>query len=216
VTQDLLQSVLRLIMEMACRVKLAWSTRRRESKRPPDVVMLGDSLTAEGRWCFRAVSVINRGIGGNTTKDVLDRLETIFPLQPRRVLLLVGINDLNTGVPLHQAVANYETILVRLHEQLPATKVFVQSVLPVNGLWPLARNVDIAALNERIKALADRYQLTFIDLNPHFRDGRGELQADWSGDGIHLNRGGYRRWASVIEPFVRSQDQPGLRSGKGT
>jgi lysophospholipase L1-like esterase len=201
-----------VIRRLAKRLREA-RERHRHRRVPADVVMLGDSLTQEGSWhrYFPGVTVINRGVGGNTTQDVVDRLDTVFPFRPRLLFVLVGINDLNASRPRERTLADYETLLIRLRTRLPATAIFVQSVLPVNGQWPLASNDDVRALNVGIQALADRYGATFVPLGDRFVDGQGELEARLSPDGLHLNEHGYQRWCSVIEPLIRRA--PGVRFG---
>lgn len=168
------------------------------------VVMLGDSITHEGLWpeYFPEAAPLNRGIGGDTTQDILERLDAIYPLRPRQLFLLIGINDLNMGRRPEQTLANYALILDRLREHLPSTRVFVQSVLPVGASWKLARNRNVIALNRRIEALARERGLAFIDLHPHFCNAGGELRAELSNDGIHLGPGGYAEWCARIRPLI--------------
>jgi|GEM_PF-1263100 len=171
---------------------------------PAGVVMLGDSITHEGLWheYFPGINPVNRGIGGDTTRDIVERLPAIYPLQPRRLFLLVGINDLNMDREREQTLADYSKILDELSRHLPATQVYVQSVLPVSAGWKLARNPDVVALNARIQALAQQRNLTFIDLHPEFCDERGELRAELSNDGIHLGPHGYARWCALLQPHM--------------
>ena len=170
--------------------------------------MLGDSITQEGSWeeDFPSANIVNRGVGGNTTRDILDRLEATYPLQPRKLFLLVGVNDLNMDVRPEQTLANYEAIVRNLRQHLHATTIFLQSVLPVDRRWSLARNVDIRRLNEHIEELANYYQSSFIDLHSHFSGSDGEMHVELSNDGLHLNRRGYALWCRIIRPFM--DDQP--------
>jgi len=174
------------------------------STRPAEVVMLGDSITHEGLWheYFPESSPLNRGIGGDTTRDILNRLPAVYPLQPRRLFLLIGINDLNMGREREQTLADYSKILDELRRNLPSTTVYVQSVLPVSNHWKLARNADVLALNVQIQAQARQRDLTFIDLHPRFCDGHGELRAELSNDGIHLGPEGYALWCEQLRPFL--------------
>lgn len=174
--------------------------------RAVDVVMLGDSITHEGLWheYFPELALVNRGIGGDTTRDILDRLDAIHPLQPKRILLLIGINDFNMGSSREKLLANYEQILSNLQQQLPATQVFVQSILPVSAAWPLASNGPIRATNEQLQVLAARFGYPYVDLHSRFCDERGELRAELSNDGIHLRQDGYGVWCEVVRPLLVS------------
>lgn len=174
------------------------------STRSAEVVMLGDSITHEGLWheYFPEISPLNRGIGGDTTRDILNRLQAVYPLQPRKLFLLIGINDLNMGREQEQTLADYSKILDELGRNLPSTMVHVQSVLPVSARWKLARNADVLALNTQIQALARQRDLTFIDLHPLFCDSRGELRAELSNDGIHLGAKGYALWCEQLRSLM--------------
>jgi len=169
-----------------------------------EVVMLGDSITHEGLWheYFPEAGPVNRGIGGDTTHDILNRLPAVYALQPRKLFLLIGINDLNMGREPESTLADYSKILDELRRHLPSTTVYVQSVLPVSARWKLARNADVLALNTQIQALARQRDLPFIDLHPQFCDGRGELRAELSNDGIHLGAKGYALWCEQLRPLM--------------
>jgi lysophospholipase L1-like esterase len=171
---------------------------------PADIVMLGDSITHEGLWneYFPQHNLRNRGIGGNTTQDVIERLPAIYALQPKRLFLLIGINDINVGAKPAQTFANYARILKNLRQQLPDLKIYVQSILPVAATWPMAGNVTVKQYNARIERLAAQADAVYIDLHRHFSDAQGNLQAELSNDGIHLTHAGYLLWCDIIGPVI--------------
>ena len=74
----------------------------------------------------------NRGIGGETTSGLLRRLDEITEDRPRKLVLLIGTNDLAAAVPPARIVANYRAILERIRAESPATETVVIGVLPVN------------------------------------------------------------------------------------
>ena len=67
---------------------------------PEDIVMLGNSITDGGEWAeiLDNVHVKNRGISGDTTDGVLQRLSSITDGKPSKLFLLIGINDFAQGV----------------------------------------------------------------------------------------------------------------------
>src|SRR3954451_7586104 len=71
----------------------------RELKGMPEIVMLGDSLTEWGNWheLVPEFRVINRGIAGDTSSGVLDRLEEVIARRPKLVFLMIGTNDIGLG-----------------------------------------------------------------------------------------------------------------------
>ena len=169
------------------------------------IVFLGDSITEGGIWSelFPGAPVRNRGIGGDTTRRLLARLDDIHRLAPRRIFLMIGVNDLNAGLPLAETEANLRSLLDDLARNLPWTEVVVQSVLPVDDRWRgRADNAGILAINQILKREAASRGLRYVDLQPLFRGPDGQLRRELSNDGIHLLGPGYEIWRQAIAPLV--------------
>ncbi len=170
------------------------------------ILFVGDSITEGGIWheLFARPDVWNRGIGGDTTAGVLERMDTLVAIQPKQIFLMIGVNDLNRGVPREQTLANYEAILTAFDRELPKAEVVVQSVLPVSADWWSANNRDIHALNEQIRGFAEDRGLLYLDLHPLFADDQGNLEAGLTNDGIHLLGPAYARWRDRLAPLLRA------------
>src|SRR5262249_3033624 len=97
-----------------------------------EIIFAGDSLIADGPWSELYSPIKNRGIGGETTAGLLDRLDELTESQPRKLFLLVGTNCLAADIPVAQVVRNYRKILGQVRRESPQTQVFLLSVLPVN------------------------------------------------------------------------------------
>jgi len=172
------------------------------------IVFLGDSITDEGDWSklFPHAPVENRGIGGDTTLGVLNRLDQIIALKPAKIFLMIGTNDLCFYRSIPDTMTNYREILDRLHTELPDTKVYIQSVLPFNDtIFPsngLRTNRNIKQLNVQIKKMAKEYNDPYIDLTPTFTSPNGRLPANDTVDGLHLNNSGYSLWREQIKDRV--------------
>ena len=164
------------------------------------VVFVGDSITEGGLWSewLPGVDVINRGISGNTTQDILDRMPHIVSVKPDKLFLMIGVNDLNKRLGAAVALANYTKLFDLIDAQLPHAEVYIQSVLPLNALWPLIDNTHIPTLNAALVRHADERGYQYIDLHLAFADAEGALKSDLSNDGIHLLAPGYRLWRSKI------------------
>lgn len=175
---------------------------RTQPIQPGDTVMVGDSLTDGCRWdeVFPGVAIRNRGINADTVTGVLARLDEIIAGKPQRVFLLIGTNDL----PLYEyrqdgdILNDYSLILSRLRQGTPATRVFVQSLLPRQQRF--ARR--ILRLNTALRRLAAEHGCAYIDLHPAFSDGRGALRRELTNDRLHLLGEGYRIWASIIAEYM--------------
>jgi lysophospholipase L1-like esterase len=168
------------------------------------VVFVGDSITEGGLWSewLPGVDVINRGISGNTTQDILDRMPHIVSVRPDKLFLMIGVNDLNKRLGAAVALRNYTTLFDLIDAQLPNTEVYIQSVLPVNAVWPLIDNTHIPTLNAALARHADERGYRYIDLHSVFADAEGALKPDLSNDGIHLLAPGYRLWRGQIIEFL--------------
>jgi lysophospholipase L1-like esterase len=167
------------------------------------IVMLGDSLTEGAPWreLTGCPHLVNRGIGGDTTKGVLARLDEVIKLRPRAVFLMIGVNDVSLSVPQEATVANFRSIL----DRLAGANIHSYSayVLPVAQSYSKRQiNGTISALNDQIgKVLAGRADAA-IDLRPLVRSPTGYLREDLSFDGLHINPKGYGIWRDAIADAV--------------
>jgi lysophospholipase L1-like esterase len=168
---------------------------------PGHIVFLGDSITQGGLWpeWFAGVPVLNRGVDAETSEDLLRRVDTAVR-DPRAVFLLIGTNDLNTGVSLQQVIANVRALLAEIERRAPGTPVVVQSVMPRT---PRFRD-DLRLLNRAYRQLVDRSaeNVEYLDLWPALADEDGDLRREYTEDGLHLNGPGYAAWVGALRPLV--------------
>ena len=173
------------------------------SKRP--IVFLGDSITEGCDWneMFGGEGVvINRGISGDTTAGLLERVGSIVTIHPRAVFLMIGVSDC---VALRskptEAMQNYRAAVERIRAESPTTVIYLQSILPVTDSWGQNKNVCVVEMNRLIRGLADGKTIVFIDLYRSFVDG-ASANYRLTSDGLHLNADGYALWRDRIAPFV--------------
>jgi lysophospholipase L1-like esterase len=168
------------------------------------IVMLGDSLIEGAPWreLTGCPDLVNRGIGGDTTQRVLDRLDEVAKLKPRAVFLMIGVNDITRGVAPAITLHNLRAILDRLEAW--KIRTFAGYVLPVTASYPKKHfNDQITALNGKIAGvLAEHPATAAIDLRPLLRGGDGYLREELSFDGLHLSPKGYALWRDAIAPEV--------------
>lgn len=180
------------------------------------VVFMGNSIT-DG-WInfspefFSANNYVDRGIGGQTTPQMLVRFRAdVVALKPKVVVMLCGINDIagNTGPSSLEMI---EDNIASMTEIAKANniKVILCSVLPAYdfpwkpGLEPAGK---VMALNAWIKDYAAKSKVTYLDYFSSLKDERNGMQARYSGDGVHPNKLGY----SVMEPLAKKAIDQVLR-----
>ena len=169
-----------------------------------DIIFLGNSITNGGEWAelLGNPHAKNRGISGDTTQGVLDRLSTVTKGKPAKIFLLIGTNDFARG-------KNVEKIVERVKRESPATNLYVQSVFPVNPKFNkfsghMNRQKKIPALNAKIKAVAARHGVTYIDVYKSLvTPSTDVMNPEYTNDGLHLLGKGYLKWMEVLKPYLK-------------
>ena len=160
------------------------------------IVMLGDSITDEGEWSELWGKVVqNRGISGDTTSGVLDRLYTISP-SIEEVYIMIGVNDIMRGAKAQDVYLNYEKIVQFFQKK--GIKVNIQSTLYIGESRKKDFNVEVEKLNEKLKLFAKQNNIRFIDLNQILSSNK-VLKADFTKDDLHLNGDAYKLWIAEIK-----------------
>ncbi len=182
------------------------------------VVFFGDSIT-DG-WpiaeSFPGKPYVNRGIGGQTTSQMLVRFrQDVINLQPKVVVILAGTNDIagNTGpISSENIEANLASIaeLARTH----GIRVVFSSVLPVHNYTPKAQDFyaqrpmpRILALNEWLRGFCAGSGLVYLDYFSALVDEKGLLKRELADDGLHPNKAGYAIMAPLAEQAIASSLQ---------
>ncbi len=172
------------------------------------IVFVGDSIT-EGWKTFDTdftdlgVKVANRGIGGDTTPNLVHRLQAdVLSLNPRALVFLIGTNDLGENTSPELIAANCRELLRRVRAAYPTLPVAWCLVMPRRGDNQFPQR--IRDLNARLTELAksdSRVTLcdTFTPLA--LPDGSSKPEA-YSPDRLHLNANGYAVWRSAIHPIL--------------
>lgn len=165
-----------------------------------DVAFIGDSLT-DGYDLVKYYPqylTANRGIGGDTTFGVEERLQvSLFDLKPKVVVMLIGANNMDT------MLQNYESILQSLKENLPESKIVLCSLTAMGGEHWGRKNQLAAYNNVSIKLLAQKYGYTYVDLYSALYDvSIGEVYEGYTVDGGHFTHEGYTVVTAQITPVL--------------
>lgn len=175
-----------------------------------EIIFLGDSITDGCNWgeLFGDSKVKNRGISGDTTQGILDRLDEVVESRPARVFLMIGINDLAMGKSPKEIVDNIKRIVRSIREDSPDTEICLESLLPVNPDFPqfpkhTSKTQEVQAINRVLKRMAQESDLRYIDLYGEFIVEDNKLNPEFTNDGLHLTGAGYRVWKGAVAPYVK-------------
>lgn len=174
-----------------------------------DIIFLGNSITDGGNFeeLFKREDVKNRGIRSDIIPGVQKRLEQIVKGHPKKIFLLIGINDVSHGHSVDKLAERYETLVNEILHRSPETQLYLQSIMPINNDYGVYKNLKgkentIVEFNKRIKEIAEKNHLKYIDLWPFLADKNGKLNKKYTNDGLHLTGPGYRAWTNGIRSYL--------------
>ena len=169
------------------------------------VVFLGDSITQGWGPAFRekfsGMKLANRGIGGDTTRGMLIRLqEDVLSLNPSAIVLLMGTNDIEVGVEPAAIGRNFDKIIAAIKQHDTHVPIVLCRMFPSSAEKKRPRE-----LIDQVNALFDATvksdpQVTLVDTWTLFANGEGDADPKWFPDLLHLNAEGYDRWAAALRP----------------
>ena len=183
-----------------------------------NIIFLGDSLTSmyDVNNYFNSHNVINSGISGESTKEVMESLPTrVYIYNPSKVFLLIGTNDFdekNHGEYNEDTtVENIKTIIEGIKENRKFAEIYVESIYPINNgdddkinHWMIGdrTNEDIKSLNKKIKALTKEEKVNYINVYDKLLNEDGVLNLDYTTDGLHINDTGYEVITGIINNYL--------------
>jgi len=176
---------------------------------PKDVVLVGDSMVAYlNPSLYNLLDITLQGIAGDTTKGVKERLNLIYRLNPKKVILSIGSNDLVILNETPKKVAENILSLAYEIEKETHAKVYVLSMTPVIRDHDISNPLYISTrTNEMLEEINNMLSQTlnhdvFIDLYHDLIDENDNLNPSFSTDGIHLNQKGYEIYTKYIKDIL--------------
>lgn len=176
---------------------------------PKDIVFIGNSITNGTEWneLFPRKHVKNRGISGDTSEGVYDRLDPVVKGKPAKIFILIGINDISRGIEVETIVQNMKRIVEKIQTESPKTKIYIQSILPVNPDFGMFKGHQkpqlIKEINQQYQNIAKEYKVNYINLYPHFlEEGTDRMNEKYTNDGLHLLGEGYLLWSEIIKQYL--------------
>lgn len=180
---------------------------------PEDIIFLGNSITNGCEWAelFDNPHVKNRGISGDITRGVYDRLAPILKGRPAKIFLLIGINDVARGIAPDSIVANIRQIARKIRTESPGTRLYIQSLLPVTDHYHMfeghtSRGQLVPEINAALPDIAQATGAVYIDLYTSFIDpATGKMNTAYTNDGVHMLGKGYLKWRDLVRPYIDAQ-----------
>lgn len=179
-------------------------------------VLLGDSITDFFTWYelfynfskSSGQAVYNRGIGGDTTDRLLERLQdNVLNIKPKNIVLLIGTNDISRGLPLEVSVQNVEKIIKTSKECNPDINFILEAVYPINenmrDRFEKRSNKKISEMNKEFIKLCEKYNCVWCDFTDKLKDKNGQLKEEYTYDGLHINSMAYEIVAKNVIPLLR-------------
>lgn len=186
------------------RLRTQWSQQVEQDQNA--VVFLGDSITQGWgpgfRGEFQGMKLANRGIGGDTTRGMLIRLqEDVLSLNPTAIVMLMGTNDLEVQLEPELIGRNFVKIVDAIKAYNRDVPIIVCQVFPSSATKK--RPFDkIKRVNEiYANAVRGDSQITLVDTWTLFATSEGDADPKWFPDLLHLNADGYSKWASALRPL---------------
>jgi lysophospholipase L1-like esterase len=178
------------------------------------IVFMGDSITdfwgVDFGGAFPGRDVVNRGISGQTTPQMLVRFRPdVLALKPRVVVILAGTNDIagNTGPSTLDMIEGNLQSMAEL-SRANGIRVVLASVMPVNDYKDATETTQrppakIVELNRWIRDYAAREHFVYVDYYTALLDDKQLLKRELSDDGLHPNKAGYAVVAPLAEKAIR-------------
>jgi len=162
--------------------------------------------------------VYNRGVGGFRTEDFIENInEMLLDLEPAKVFINIGTNDLHTfddGTTWQENLERkYDWILGQCKEKLPDTKVYVMAYYPMDEtdeaskewaakMGSVRSNATIREASAIAEKLANKYDFAYVDANEGLAGEDGNLKKEYSKDGVHMYADAYNLVFMNLEKYL--------------
>lgn len=203
--------------------------------REGSTVFLGDSLTEYAVWqdvfgkkelinsvelntkslnpilsdSSTGIDTANLGVACDTTQKLLLRLEEAYKHKPKKIFLLIGINDITLGFDLAGLAERHRQIIHTIRTESPNTILYVESIFPVGKdirehfeSMPVTFKDDIIKANQTLQKISEEENAHFLNPYEVMNDGRGYLRKEYTVDETHLTELGYSVWFNYLRPYV--------------
>lgn len=178
-------------------------------------LFLGDSITDfyDLDHYYKDLPVVNSGISGNTTDDILDNMkERVYQYNPSKVFILIGTNDLIHDKSVEEVSDNIQKIIDEIQENRPYCKIYLESIYPINNtdddkidnnMVNKRNNNDIKKINEKLVEIAKSEKITYIDMYSLLKDEDDNLKLEYTKEGLHMSDQGYDVITKELMKYIK-------------
>jgi lysophospholipase L1-like esterase len=171
------------------------------------IVFLGSSVVEAHNfdYYFPNQDILNRGIGGDYTDGFSNRLDvSVYDVNPSKLFFYCGGNDYAQGRTPQEITDLVENILIDMLQHLDADQIYLVSVYPVNeDKANIPHNQSlIDQQNVLYEALAETYGIHFADVSNVLMNEEGQMKAEFTSDGIHMNGDAYTVLSEAFRPYI--------------
>lgn len=176
------------------------------------IVFVGDSITDQynlnNYYNYNNKIIVNSGISGYKTKNIIDRFNNLVEQhQADKLFLMIGTNDLSAGIKEDEIISNTVEIISMIKKSSPKTKIYYETIYPVNGEirknnLKTKKNDKINYINEEMKKYCDENDVIYLDVHSILVDDNGNLDSKYTEDGLHVNETAYEIITEYLKPYV--------------
>jgi len=209
----LISYVLKLI-KLSTKLKAKQLTKFNEFANTGEIVFLGDSLTEfyPLEEFFHGLPIYNRGIASDTTEGVISRLvDNVILIHPKAIFLQIGTNDYSNKKSNYEIFNDIKKIILKSQEN--KIKVYVISLYPINAKAKIyspfftrpRKNKKIKELNNHLQEYCTLNNIEFINVYDNLTDNNGNLDKNYTVEGLHLNFEGYKVVTKILLPYITKE-----------
>lgn len=175
---------------------IKWLTMARK---PKEIMMIGHSLTLCGNWDIRLNTPITVfAIGGSSIGLLNSNLSWMLASKPHKLYVMIGSSDIEKGLSEVEIIKKFNNLITIVHNNSPNTKLFIQSILPRSDK---AKTAKTSAINEQLRNLCERRNVTFINLFPYMMKG-DVINPEYTIDGHHISEAGYTVLKKILAQYI--------------
>lgn len=186
-------------------------TETKEVVKKDKIIFLGDSITHryDLKKYYDNKNIINQGVEGDTTEDIINRLQTsIYDYNVRKVILLIGTNDIGIG---KDPIENIKLIINKIKSYDNSIEIIVESIYPINNTKNskiqkdtvgIRNNEKIKETNKKIKEICKEKNITYVNVYDELTDKNGNLKLEYTVEGLHISDEGYKKITNVLSKCV--------------